>query len=140
VSHPVKVGHDETFLVVSVDEFGMGDSGGHAVWSLTAELSDEGLTARTKVLLGPDSVEPSLADLFEDMAQNWRGWNGTKDWQGMEGGLALSCVHDGLGHVGISVELRHLSGAGWVARSDIGVDAGQLDALAGEIRELLGGV
>jgi hypothetical protein len=45
------------------------------------------------VWLGPERAEPPLTELFDELAANWRGWQGTKDWAGMEGGLTLSCVH-----------------------------------------------
>jgi hypothetical protein len=35
------------------------------------------------------------------------------------------------------VSLRKLSGAGWEVHSDVATDAGQLDQLARELRELL---
>ena len=133
----VTIGHGGAFLRLSRGDAGPGDFGGRALWSLTVEVEDEGLKARTSVLLGPDRVEPPLSELFDEIAASWRGWHGTKDWDGMEGGLTLSCTHDGPGHIAINVELRHLSGAGWVVRTVVRVDAGQLDEIAAEVRRLL---
>jgi uncharacterized protein DUF6228 len=119
------------------NQSGRGDRGGIAVWSLHVRVDDVGLSAETGVSLGPDGVEVSLADFFADLAQSWRGWQGAKEWDGMEGGLTLSCTHDGLGHVVIAVSLRHLSGAGWSAQAQVPVDAGQLDSVTDALRELL---
>lgn len=60
--------------------------------------------------LNDDMDEPaSLATFFEDMAANWKGWTGTKEWRSAESLFLLSGGHDGLGHVSIDVEL----GSGW---------------------------
>jgi Family of unknown function (DUF6228) len=132
----VVIGHSGA-LIVSRGQTGPGERGGESVWSLRVRLVNEGLVAETCVSLGPEGVEQSLADFFDELAGSWRGWAGVKAWVGMEGGMTLSCSHDGLGHVQVSVTLRQLSRAGWRVESDAVVDAGQLDGLVRELRELL---
>jgi hypothetical protein len=68
---------------------------------------------------------------------NWRGWTGSKVWEGMEGGLRFRCAHDGLGHVIVGVSLSRLSDLEWTINVDVPVDAGQLDVIALQCRELL---
>jgi hypothetical protein len=44
--------------------------------------------------------------LFDEMAREWRGWSGTKEWASLEGELSLSCTADGKGHVDIAIDVR----------------------------------
>lgn len=41
----------------------------------------------------------ALALLFDEMAHDWRGWSGTKEWASLERELSLSCTADRKGHV-----------------------------------------
>ena len=86
---------------------------GPGLWSLVVRVVDEGLTAQTSIWLGPEGVEEPLAGFFADLADDWRGWSGTKEWNGMEGGLRLFCTHDKVGHVTMRVSLSSHSGTGW---------------------------
>jgi hypothetical protein len=130
----ITIGHSARVMTLTRARSGSDGFGGHEPWSLTVELEQEGLRSSAEVWLGP---VPPLSNLFDDMAANWRGWNGPKVWDSGEGGLTLACLHDGLGHVSIKAELRQHSGSGWVVQTTIPVDAGQLDALAADVRRLL---
>ena len=72
----------------------------------------------------------SFAELFEDLAANWRGWLGRKEWRSLEGELRLTAECDRLGHVWITTELGQGSPAAWTATLVVLVEAGQLDGLA----------
>ena len=127
-------------LTLSRGRTGRERGGGLELWELQVRLADDGLLAETSIWLGVEGFEKSLADFFAEMAEQWRsgaGWDGVKQWVGMEGGLTLSCTYHRLGHVVIAVELWHLSGSGWAVVSEAVVDAGQLDALAEALRALL---
>ena len=81
---------------------------------------------------------PEFVVLFEEMARDWRGWDGTKAWRSGVGDLELRCMHDRLGHIGIEVDLRSFEFAGareWRAVGRVTVEAGQLDEIAREARE-----
>ena len=94
--------------------------------------------ACTTFYLGPEGVEERLDDFFADLERDWRGWHGQRRWEGMEGGLSLTCTHDGRGTIFIAVALRHLSGADWTAQATVGVDSGEeLTQLVGDLRQLL---
>jgi hypothetical protein len=90
-------------------------------------------SARVSIVHG---VDAPLATLFEDLAESWRGWKGSKTWAAYEGGLALACEHDGLGHITLTVELQEGAGYGWLARGDVPLEAGRLDVVAREVRRL----
>jgi hypothetical protein len=68
---------------------------------------------------------------FADLAANWNGWTGKKEWKSLEGELALSATINSTGHVTLSVQLR--SGPypyDWNLSARILLEAGQLDRLA----------
>ena len=126
--------------VLTVERGQMGlieNTGRSGLWSLVVGVADDGLTAQTNIWLGPAGAEEPLPDFFADLAENWRGWSGTKEWRGMEGGLRLSCTHDKVGHVTLGISLSSNSGSGWETRVDVPVDPGQLDHIASEVRHLL---
>ncbi len=74
---------------------------------------------------------PSLPNFFHELAENWKGWTGSKDWSSLEGELSLACTSDRTGHVTIDVEFRHFVSPGpWKVRGELEVDAGQLEAVS----------
>lgn len=96
MEHPrAVIGHGSRRLTLARHEVGQSDYdvSRRAVWSLEAELIADGLAARTTFYLGPESVEKPLDDFFAALERDWRGWDGQRQWEGMEGGLALSCTH-----------------------------------------------
>ena len=47
-----------------------------------------------------NSFGSRLEQFFEDVAANWRRWDGEKKWNSLEGELSLVCTSDKLGHIG----------------------------------------
>ena len=79
-----------------------------------------------------------LADFFEDLAANWKGWEGIKVWASIEEDFALSCKSDNLGHVAMEVTLKSgLYEDDWCVKAVIYMDAGQLEAVASSVRRFL---
>lgn len=79
-----------------------------------------------------------LAGFFEDLAANWRGWEGAKSWASIEEDFALSCKSDSLGHVAMEVTLKSgLYEDDWRVKAVIYMDAGQLEAIASNVRRFL---
>ncbi|MBA2733704.1 MAG: hypothetical protein H0U54_12520 [Acidobacteria bacterium] len=72
-----------------------------------------------------------LEQFFEDLAANWKGWNGEKKWTSLEGELSLVCTTDSVGHISIEVTLFD----GWNVRNVFYVDAGQLDQIVLDIKK-----
>jgi hypothetical protein len=72
-----------------------------------------------------------LEQFFEDLAANWRGWDGEKKWTSLEGELSLVCTSDSLGHIAIEVTLYD----GWSVRDVFYVDAGQLEQIVSDIKK-----
>jgi hypothetical protein len=102
----------------------VGDVGGYH-----ARLECPGLTAATNVYsLGDDG----LPNFFVSLAEDWRGFEGVREWGSLEGQLTLEAITaDHLGHIEIAVHLRPDAGPGnWVVHASIGLDAGSLDGVA----------
>lgn len=78
-----------------------------------------------------------LAGLFETMAEQWKGWNGTLEWGSIEREFIIKSKHDGLGHVEIQICLDKDCGAlePWRVEASIVVDCGQLDKIAKDVRK-----
>jgi len=74
---------------------------------------------------GPDNLPTKF---FIELAESWRGWRGTKDWQSYERDWKLSATADGKGHVFLQVGLA--AGASddqWRVQATLVLEAGQLE-------------
>ena len=79
-----------------------------------------------------------LASFFSDLAVYWKGWEGEKQWQSVEGDFLLGCRSNSRGHVAVRVTLK--SGPyedDWSVTAIIHIDAGQLGEIASKVRDLL---
>lgn len=85
---------------------------------------------------GNSGEELHLDAYFADLARDWRGWQGDRQWNAL--GLRLAARHDGLGHVTLDVTLQndYSSGSRWRVRASLRLDAGALDRLATEAHVL----
>jgi primase-polymerase (primpol)-like protein len=73
------------------------------------------------------------------MASEWRGWAGEKTWATLEGEFELTATADSLGHIRLGFFLRPAdTGFNWELRGALELDAGQLEAIAHEIKAALG--
>jgi len=134
----IKIGHERACLALSDVHDGFSTRSGGKLDSLHALLVLPDLRAETQVHLTDAALEVSLDSFFSGLANDWRGWEGVREWATYERGLALACAHDRLGHVRVSVELREYSGHRWLVRGDVVVDAGQLDQLARDLAAFVG--
>ena len=80
-----------------------------------------------------------LAEFFERLASEWRGWSGTRAWSSLEGDLGITAEHHR--KVRLRVELRGDSfGTDWHAAATVELDPGEeLAAVAADVRALVGG-
>lgn len=73
------------------------------------------------------------------MAQNWKGWQGKRTWDAIEGDFSLCCTSDKLGHITLAVQLRERhSPEWWSVKFQINIEAGQLDRIPTEMMSLFG--
>ncbi|RZI43350.1 hypothetical protein EGT07_10985 [Herbaspirillum sp. HC18] len=77
------------------------------------------------------SGQPTL--MFDEMAANWKGWNGEKRWQSIDGSLTLKATSDLCGHIQLSVSMEnffdHLS-------VTLHLEAGQLEAISRQVQSV----
>lgn len=105
--------------------------------SFVVRIEEPGLSAAARiensgVIQGPETF-------FQDIAQNWRGWEGEKTWYALEGELELTATSDSLGHITIHVQLRPTAGPeGWRVISYAYAEAGQLDSLSRRATQFFG--
>lgn len=80
-----------------------------------------------------DPFDSNLMRFFEDLAENWKGFDGEKSWSSLEGEFSLSCMSDSLGHFALEVTIRNIEDTRY-ARKTIYIESGQLEKIAGEVR------
>jgi hypothetical protein len=66
------------------------------------------------------------------MAESWKGWQGEKVWQSLEGELRIACSVDALGHVKASVTILAGLPRRWEVHAVLYTESGALDGLARE--------
>jgi hypothetical protein len=109
---------------------------GHPVEYVRVSLRDRDIAASSSriYLYEPDD----LVAFFEELASEWKGWSGKKEWSSVEEDFSLSCIFDVLGHVAMRVTLK--SGVyedHWSVQAVIHVDSGQLADLAVKAKAFL---
>ncbi|MEA5466693.1 DUF6228 family protein [Leptothoe sp. PORK10 BA2] len=87
-------------------------------------------SARRRVCAYTD--RSGVARLFAEAARDWKGWSGEKVWESLEGELRIALTIDRLGHVIVALCIRSDPGSSdrWNLKSELGLDAGQLEAVA----------
>ncbi|MCE2594792.1 DUF6228 family protein [Motilimonas cestriensis] len=76
-----------------------------------------------------------LVDLFAYIAKQWKGWDGLQTWGSIEEDFGLSASCDHLGHVMLHLSFIENDGPEvWQAKVDIGLDSGQMDEVADNVR------
>ncbi|PYS49468.1 MAG: hypothetical protein DMF68_09885 [Acidobacteria bacterium] len=127
----IKSSNSSNELLLS-EQDGLQHSGDSEYYRVTLKVKD--LLASAKIYAFQPYSE--LSQFFEDLAANWRGWKGKKEWQSLEGEFSLSCTSDGLGHVAIDVVLKSgFYDNDWSVHTAINVDAGQLEEIASNIKQ-----
>lgn len=109
----------------------------------TTSMTDTGWSPCRVGLCRPRCASTSiglggLADYFERLADDWRGWKGERRWASLEDDLELAASHDGLGTVTLTARLRTEAFAHhrWSASTELVLDAGGLDRISRAARVL----
>lgn len=131
----VQIGSKTEFLRLTSRGFSPPDE-------LEVELRGDGLRAQVAVT-HRSSGFGDLAGFATELARDWRGWSGSRDWTSLEGDLRIEARHEH-GHVPLRATLRRYGAGrdneGWTARVDLVLEPGeQLTQIASELRALAGG-
>jgi hypothetical protein len=86
-----------------------GDKGD--LFSVLVTLELDGLRAQKTVNAHYATGFDGLIGYLDDLAANWSGWDGTKEYRSDEDDLVLRARHDGYGHVNMEVTLRKMDGS-----------------------------
>ena len=76
---------------------------------------------------------------FDDLADGWRGWSGTKQWRDDGATVRFDATHDGIGLITFRVTLRSLpfdATGSWRTEAFVPVEPGVIGAIALEMRAL----
>lgn len=103
-------------------------------------IYDDGLAASFSVRLGLTSS--TLPEFIRSLADDWHGWEGVRQWETLEGELALDARHDGRRAVALGVTLRSRWPADdrprWSARAVLALEPGEeLARLAADVEAFL---
>ena len=95
-----------------------------------------GINISTRPYLYTDGIE--LANFFKSMANDWKGWQGSKSWASIESDFELEATNDGTSSVELSFSLRKNVGADddWEFKGKIKLELGTLDNIANEVAKL----
>ena len=80
-----------------------------------------------------DPFDSNLVKFFEDLARNWKGFDGEKEWSSLEGEFSLSCSTDNLGHFALEATIRNNEDTRY-ARKTFLIESGQLEKIALETK------
>lgn len=80
-----------------------------------------------------DPFDSNLVRFFENLAENWKGFEGEKEWSSLESEFSLNCTSDSLGHFALEVTIRNNEDTRY-ARKTIFIESGQLEKIALEAR------
>lgn len=132
---PVAVGSEHQRLTLTPDV-----AVGGVPQFLVAELQLDGLTASARVAHNYATGFADLAEFFDLLERDWRGWQGVRNWESLEGDLRIDASHE-FGHVRLRIHLRRgrldWGNDGWTATGDVTIEAGeQLSQVARDIRTL----
>lgn len=149
--HAGAVGEESDALGTSADAVCIGlqrdglllsdvDRRGGDIWSCRARLVVPGLVAeKTRVAAHYSLMFDDLIDYFGGLAAAWRGWDGTRIYESLEGDLRLEAANAG-SRVRLGVTLWESSQEdGWRVSAVIELEAGeQLARTASDVKDLLG--
>jgi Family of unknown function (DUF6228) len=126
----IRSAHDGTRLALS-QFVGQGGGADADTFVVSIERQDVRVEASASAFMAQD-----LGQYFEELASNWRGWQGRKEWSTLEGEFTLSATSDSTGHIALAYFLRppH-TGFHWELRDAVELEAGQLQAIAQEMKD-----
>jgi hypothetical protein len=117
------------------------DAGALNVWQ--ARLSGSGVDATVVCAEAGWQPAPNLAGFLAELAEHWRGWEGSRSWQSAEVELRISARHDKTNTVLLEVEMEDGAPPRWRCAAELELDPGvfdKLDHMNGRAFPSVGGV
>ena len=71
-----------------------------------------------------------LAGIFKEMAENWKGWSGSKEWAALEEEFSISCSITSTGIVTAKFFLTPGLDREWELKSSVSFGAGELEVIS----------
>lgn len=100
-------------------------------WTYTADLELESARGGVGVY---DYGDPRLPGFFADLAANWQGFEGEREFQSLEGQLTITARHDGRGTVTCVVTLRQPWPPTWSLQAELDLGAGaHLESISSDL-------
>ncbi|MEI8010932.1 MAG: DUF6228 family protein [Candidatus Omnitrophota bacterium] len=97
----------------------------------TTEINGNGITAKLKV----SDYIANPSEFFSEIAGQWRGWEGIKSYQSLEGELMIQATHDKKGAVLLTVILSPNDGTDdWKLQHCFNLELGQLERISQEMK------
>ena len=86
-----------------------------------------------------DPADNGLPKFFAGLAQDWKGWDGSRNWSSLEGEFELICEHDRVGHA-TTIATIHSNplGLGWTGIIRFNIAVGELDEIAEGVNRFFG--
>ena len=78
-----------------------------------------------------------LAEVFAEMAKQWRGWKGEKVWYTTDKEVTLTFTHDRISRVRVDVEVKDSPAGNWKVEGELALELGALEGTAKEIAEYM---
>ena len=78
----------------------------------------------------------SLAEIINELSNNWKGWEGVKTWAAMEDEYRIEATTSNTGHVVIKVTTNQ-NNYTWHLVAELTIEAGQLEKAAKQLKLFL---
>jgi hypothetical protein len=103
--------------------------------SFTAILESDGLSAASEV---DGFIFDPVIMLFNEVAKQWRGWDGEKTACSCDDKLHFSCTSDGLGHTFLRTKLvSGINDEDWEVQATLRLDTIQLEQIPNQLKQFL---
>lgn len=108
--------------------------------TVIASLQSGTLSASKQVVHSYASGFADLVAFFDGLSRDWRGWDGERRWDALEGDLSIQATHE-YQHVQLRVTIRTLGpgwgNLGWEATASLTLDPGeQLSQIPADLARL----
>ena len=123
---------ENTFTIKSTNGNAQLELKPHDKDSFVAYLQDVTLNASAGIYhFGGDYIDV----YFKELADNWKGWTGTKQWESLESTLRFEATSDRTGHVMLNVQLDEGTPYDWRLKVNLIIESGQLDKISSDARK-----